>query len=460
MRRTNGITFCRIVIFLSILSSFTTNWLLGVRSFALSHTVSRRRSIILQANGAVLGLFSTMSTSAATAAEEEEEETKKNNIRWGIVGLGDVCRKKSGPAFYKCDHSQLVAVMRRTPGKAKEFAKSIPQKQPPCEGYETLEEFLQHPNMDAVYVSTRPGTHLEICKAVANAGKACYVEKPVGRCAQETKEIVDLFQAANLPLYSAYISRAYDRTQAVRKLLQDEDAIGNRLTKVSYTLIGSGGARDMGSGDDDLPWRLDPEQSGGGLIMDVGCHIIDRIEYLCGGRPLVNVQGEAKNNHSPKQKVEDYVHLTATIGSNRNIPSNSPTNPIITTEGAMVECTWDFASPHKEPMDRLVLEGSNGGGSIQMTGMSPNAPVEVYDADGRLQKSLEFEMPEHTAQALIQAVTNDLLASKQQDNKDYVRPDYLSFGDNALRTQQVIDTVLSPYYGGREIGYWSRPLNH
>lgn len=32
-------------------------------------------------------------------------------IRWGILGCGDVCEVKSGPAFYKAPHSRLVAVM-------------------------------------------------------------------------------------------------------------------------------------------------------------------------------------------------------------------------------------------------------------------------------------------------------------------------------------------------------------
>ena len=36
-----------------------------------------------------------------------------DTIRWGIIGCGDVCEKKSGPAFYKIEHSELKAVMRR-----------------------------------------------------------------------------------------------------------------------------------------------------------------------------------------------------------------------------------------------------------------------------------------------------------------------------------------------------------
>lgn len=130
----------------------------------------------------------------------------------GIIGLGDVCTKKSGPAFYKCDGSELVAVMRRTTGMAKAFAKTVPGGK--CVGYEDIDAFLQHPSgLDVVYVSTRPGTHLEICTMVASAGIACYVEKPVGRCALETERISKIFKEAGLPLYTAYISRAYEKTQ-------------------------------------------------------------------------------------------------------------------------------------------------------------------------------------------------------------------------------------------------------
>jgi 1,5-anhydro-D-fructose reductase (1,5-anhydro-D-mannitol-forming) len=358
-------------------------------------------------------------------------------MRWGIVGLGDVCQKKSGPAFWKCQGSALVAVMRRTPGKAAEFAAKVPGgDQQSCVGYETLDQFLQHPGLDAVYVSTRPGTQLDICQQVAAAGKACYVEKPVGRCAAETEHIAKTFADAGLPLYTAYISRAYDRTQAVRTLLK-EGAIGDRVTQVSYKLIGTGGARDM---DGALPWRLDASQSGGGLIMDVGCHMLDRIDYLCG--PLVKVQGKAENRNSPNIPVEDFVHITADLGEGSwaAIPNFGA--------GASVECTWDFASTDP-PLDELRIVGPKG--SLKMAGMLPNGPIEVLDAEGNLLRELAaFEMPEHTAQALIQAVTDDLrgVVGKKRD--------FLSHGENAIRTSKVLDTALDSYYGGREIGYWSR----
>lgn len=73
-------------------------------------------------------------------------------IRWGIVGLGDVTAVKSGPPFWKCKGSQLVAAMRRTPGAASEWVKANVPLEENCvvEGYDNLDAFLKHPSMDAV----------------------------------------------------------------------------------------------------------------------------------------------------------------------------------------------------------------------------------------------------------------------------------------------------------------------
>ena len=343
--------------------------------------------------------------------------------------------------------------MRRTPGKAKEFAADVPGGN--CVGYEKLEEFLGHPKLDAVYVSTRPGTHYEICQAVAKAGLACYVEKPVGRCAAETKQIVELFQSRNLPFYTAYISRAYSRTQKLRSLLYDDRVLGNQIDSISYELIGTGGARDMNTVDE-LPWRLQARQSGGGLIMDVGCHVVDRLEYIAGNSPLINVQGNAENRNSASyQDVEDYVSFQAKIGP------PLVASPSIKCEGASVRCTWNFAPAEGvEPKDELIIQGPKG--SLKMVGMSPNGPIQLVGTNGKVIRKHTFDMPQHTAQQLIQATTNDLLVKLGRVNADEIDKNnnvVLSYGENAIRAQLVLDECLSSYYGGREIGYWDRSPN-
>ena len=59
-------------------------------------------------------------------------------VRWGIIGCGDVTEKKSGPALDQTDRSRIVAVMRRDGAKAADYAKRhyVPK------WYCTVEELL------------------------------------------------------------------------------------------------------------------------------------------------------------------------------------------------------------------------------------------------------------------------------------------------------------------------------
>ena len=122
-----------------------------------------------------------------------------NIIRWGILGCGDVCEVKSGPAFQKAASSALVAVMRREAAKAQDFARrhGVPK------WYADADQLIDDPEVDAVYVATPPGTHEKLAMRVAAAGKPCYVEKPMARSFAECARMNEAFAAARKPSSSA-----------------------------------------------------------------------------------------------------------------------------------------------------------------------------------------------------------------------------------------------------------------
>jgi 1,5-anhydro-D-fructose reductase (1,5-anhydro-D-mannitol-forming) len=396
-------------------------------------------------------------------------------VRWGIVGLGDVTTTKSGPPFWKCSNSVLVATMKRTPNAAQRWVESnVPVQQIPsgndnvanttiqCIGYDNLLEFLQHPQLDAVYVSTHPDSHCDVAIQCIKAGKHVYVEKPVGRCLQETVAIQNAAKEFGVSLYTAYISRAYERTNKIRSLIFDEKAVGSKVTSIEYKLVGSGGARDINLKSNNIPWRYNRIESGGGLLMDVGCHVIDRIDFICNG-PIVNIHNviaEKRNTDLPKVTVEDYVHFDASIG-----PSLSSSSATV-TEGAHLSCTWDFTGHSKDELDQMLIKGNNNR-SIRFTAMSPSLPVYLYDdATDTVLQEYKFDPIEHTAQPMIEAITAELLLQRDQMKtpkptattieqlKQKQFPAYISRGDNAIRTSAVLDDVLISYYKTRDIGFW------
>src|ERR1051325_8640461 len=97
-----------------------------------------------------------------------------STIRWGIIGCGNVCEVKSGPAFQQARGSALVAVMRRDRAKAADFARphGVPRF------YDDAAALIADPEVDAVYVATPPDSHARYTQLAAAARKPVYVEKP------------------------------------------------------------------------------------------------------------------------------------------------------------------------------------------------------------------------------------------------------------------------------------------
>lgn len=130
---------------------------------------------------------STTAITMALATSNSSDDA----IKWGIIGLGDVCTIKAGPAFYKANGSTLSAVMRRTPGmaqswidenaKTKKFPNSVAES---IRGFESIESMLNDVELDSLYVATPPGAHLEVIRQIVNSPavsklKAIYVENLV-----------------------------------------------------------------------------------------------------------------------------------------------------------------------------------------------------------------------------------------------------------------------------------------
>jgi predicted dehydrogenase len=224
-------------------------------------------------------------------------------IRWGILGCGDVCEVKSGPGFQKAEGSALVAVMRRDRGLAEDFARrhGVPR------AYADADELLADPNVDAVYIASPPGSHLELALRVAKAGKPAYVEKPMARTHSECQAMMEAFARTGQPLFVAYYRRALPRFLEAKRLL-DSGSLG-RVQSVEVRYDNDG---QLNLDHAQLPWRVQAEHAGGGLFLDLASHTLDVLDFLFG--PLQSVRGEARHLGSVCD-VEDVVSLTFTTES-------------------------------------------------------------------------------------------------------------------------------------------------
>ena len=133
-----------------------------------------------------------------------EESGSLQEIRWGIIGCGNVTEVKSGPAFHKAEGSRLTAVMRRDGELAADYAK----RHGVGRWYTDADELIHDPEVDAVYIATPPAQHLPYTLQAAQAGKPVYVEKPMALHAGECIEMAEACRQAGVPLFVAYYRRA------------------------------------------------------------------------------------------------------------------------------------------------------------------------------------------------------------------------------------------------------------
>jgi predicted dehydrogenase len=135
-------------------------------------------------------------------------------VRWGIIGCGDVTELKSGPAFNKVQGFSLDMVMRRDAAKAEDYARrhQVPR------WTTDADQLINDPDIDAVYVATPPSSHLPYALKIAAAGKPAYIEKPMAMNQAECLEMAYAFEKADLPLFVAYYRRGPHRQAAPHPL--------------------------------------------------------------------------------------------------------------------------------------------------------------------------------------------------------------------------------------------------
>ncbi|MDR0219726.1 MAG: Gfo/Idh/MocA family oxidoreductase [Enterobacteriaceae bacterium] len=325
-------------------------------------------------------------------------------IRWGIIGCGDVTEVKSGPAFYKLEDSELIAVMRRNADLAKDFAErhNVPK------WYSDAQSLVNDPEIDAVYIATPPSTHKEYTLLAAQAGKIVYVEKPMALTLAECNEMIAACQKYNVPLFVAYYRRALPRFIKIKELI-NSGAIG--IPRIVTCQL----FRELESryhDPDNLPWFVKPEISGGGLFVDLACHTLDILDFLLG--KIISVRGHA-NSQTKAYPAEDCVSMSFMFENH--------------VQGVGI---WNFAAGCRE--DKVEIMGTKGKITFATFG---DSPISYYDENNTLHQ-FHFENPKHIEMPLIQAIIHQL------QGKDICPSTAIS----ASRTSWVIDEVLQEYRAG------------
>lgn len=210
------------------------------------------------------------------------------SIGIGLIGLGRHGARYARHLLEGVKGCHLAAVSRQDAAAGRQFAKEHGIAF--CADWHDI---LSKPEVGAILVCTPPHLNREICLAAVRAGKALLIEKPLAFSKAEAQDMIAAARAAGVPLMTAQTLRF---TPVLRRLKERLAAVA----PVEYFSLFMRGERPPHA------WLDQPDQAGGGVILEIGIHLFDLLRYLT-GQDAVEVLAETARRHT--QRLEDMAHL-------------------------------------------------------------------------------------------------------------------------------------------------------
>jgi len=215
-------------------------------------------------------------------------------IRWGLIGCGDIARKRVAPALNRSANSKLVAVSRANSQLLDSFADQFGVEK----RYADWQELVCDAEINAVYVATPVYLHEQQTVAAANAGKHVLCEKPMALNVAQCDQMIAACTRNKVKLGVAYYRHFYPVILRIKEIIESGELGAPVLAQIN--------AFEWFDPEPGHPreWLLQPELSGGGPMFDFGCHRVEVLLDLFG--PIGDVKS-TMGNVLFERKVEDVA---------------------------------------------------------------------------------------------------------------------------------------------------------
>ncbi len=217
-------------------------------------------------------------------------------IKFGLIGCGDISRKRVAPALRDSSVCELTAIARARAQLAESFAKEFGAKR----FYPDWRDILHDEEVQAVYVATPVYLHVEQTTAAAEAGKHILCEKPMALNTTECDRMIEACERNGVKLGTAYYRHFYPVIRRAAEIIQSGE--------IGTPVVAQMNAFEWFAPEPSHPraWLLKKELSGGGPMFDFGCHRLEVLLDLFGS--IRHVRALSANNFF-RREVEDVASV-------------------------------------------------------------------------------------------------------------------------------------------------------
>lgn len=202
-------------------------------------------------------------------------EREKDIINVGIIGCGKIAQVRHLPEYADNAQARIAAVFDLCEERAQEMAQKYKAKV-----YESYQELLADPSIDAVSVCAANAVHCQITVEALQAGKDVLCEKPMAVTLKECEKMVETAKKTGRFLMIGHNQRLA-KTHARAKELIEAGEIGEILT--FKTNFGHKGPETWAIDSKNI-WFFDKKHAAFGAMADLGIHKTDLIQFLTGQR--------------------------------------------------------------------------------------------------------------------------------------------------------------------------------
>lgn len=257
-------------------------------------------------------------------------------VNVGVIGLGHMGRLHLMNCLH-VDDTKVIAVADSSK-KALSKAQSLGVKNLYSDYHDLLKNFQ---NMDAVIISLPNFLHLDSVELALEAGLNVFVEKPLANTSEECRQIVGLVEKSGRKLMVGHCMRFVEAVEKMKATL-GKGRIGDLEVVTIEELLN--GPFSHGAVPTPVPeWWFDPKKTGGGVLIDLGYHLIDLFRFFVGDDCKILY---SCLDHKFNLAIEDGAILILSS-------SHSSTKGIINTG-------WYQKSVFPQYNFRLILHGNAG----------------------------------------------------------------------------------------------------
>lgn len=259
--------------------------------------------------------------------------------RVGFVGVGWIGRHRL-ECVSRAGEVEIAALVDPVPEMV-ERALCVAPDARPCG---SMQELLTQ-DLDAVVIATPSALHAEQSIAALEHGLAVFCQKPLGRTATETRNVIE-------------VARRNDRLLGVDLCYRHVAAVRRMREVVAAGELGDIYAAEVvfhNAYGPDKDWFYDPRRSGGGCVIDLGIHLIDLALWMLDFPPVEQVAarchsgGKLLPRGGAGPAVEDYATAQLGLGSGATV---------------RVGCSWRLPAG-RDAVIEASFYGTQGGVSLR-----------------------------------------------------------------------------------------------